>query len=71
MGTLGLIAKLKLEGVTKQLRFTVVQNKNWFLNFQIVAYYLQVVLLLLNATYLGPIYSNILSQMVDDPTDDQ
>ena len=40
MGTMGLVAKLLLESISRQLRFKVRQNDNWFLNFQIVGYYL-------------------------------
>ena len=43
MGILGLIGKLKLESVTKQLSYKVVQSQNWFLTFQIVAYFLETI----------------------------
>ena len=44
MGSLGLVGKLKLENVTQQLNYRVIQSQNWFLTLQVVAYYLQALL---------------------------
>ena len=52
MATLGVFAKLKLEGVAKRMKFKVSFKSNWFLDLQIIGYYLYASLIVVMTSLL-------------------
>ena len=69
MGTMSLTAKLLLESVSKQLMFKVIQNDNWFLNFQIVGYYSLAISFAILAGAIGPKEEQAYAfELLEEPT---